>query len=68
MVLLINNSCNSSSHDNSNKYNDDNNDNDNSNSDSDNSLFNVWFVKDWVSLFFMYGISSLITWVTGLKS
>jgi hypothetical protein len=68
MILFINNSCNSSSYDNSNNCNDDNNDNDNSNNDSDNSLFSVWFVNDWVSSFFMCGISSLITWVTGLKS
>jgi hypothetical protein len=30
--------------------------------------FNIWFAKDWVCSFFMYWASSLMTWVTGLKT
>jgi len=67
IVLFITNSNNSSSCDISNNSNSDNNDNENSDN-SDNLLFNALFVRDWVSSFFMYGIFSLITRVTGLKS
>jgi hypothetical protein len=32
------------------------------------SFFNLWFVRDWVFWFFMYGAYDWITRVTGLKS
>jgi hypothetical protein len=38
------------------------------NNNSDNLLFNIIFIENWVSLFFMDGLFYLKYWITGSKS
>jgi hypothetical protein len=45
----------------------DNNTNNNNNSDDNNSSFDIRFIRNWVLLFFIYGISNLIARIKGLK-
>jgi hypothetical protein len=48
--------------------NNNNNENNNSNNYNNNNDDSFEFARNWVSFFFMYDISDLITRITGLKS